>query len=212
MKNAKGKKRSSLLYQKIINQELNDIFFYVPNICIAETFGVFAKYRFGKWNEQAKGKTISDKEYKKAKERFHRDIHNGRVFYQYELSRYHILGVDLTMPIDHYYQIERHRGKKKRIIPQGTFDHLILSMGIQLNKIHGKDNFFILTADDRLARVATKCKKSIPESSKKKLSLSDDKVNNIIGQDFSSDIFPPCFNIKTVSNKTFEKLLDIAKE
>jgi hypothetical protein len=37
----------------------------------------------------------------------------------------------------------------------GTFDHLIISMGIHLAHIHGRENVAILSADDRLTDILT---------------------------------------------------------
>ncbi len=80
-------------------------------------------------------------------QQFHEDIHNGRFIYQYELSRYHILGINLVAPIDHHFQITR--GKDQRHEPMGTFNHPIISMGIQLAHIHGSASVAILSSDDR---------------------------------------------------------------
>lgn len=87
-------------------------FLYIPNICIAEVFSVFAKYSFGRWNRHLKKQgTIDSRVYKSLVKQFETDIHNGHFFYQYELSRYHVLGVDLVAPVDHYFQISRGKGR-----------------------------------------------------------------------------------------------------
>jgi hypothetical protein len=80
---------------------------YIPNFCIAEVFSVFAKHAFGKWNRHVKKKkgTIDKRVYKSLVRQFGSDIHNGAFLNQYELSRYHILGIDLVAPVDHHYQI-----------------------------------------------------------------------------------------------------------
>ncbi len=77
-----------------------DHFFYIPNFCIAEVFGVFMKHAFGAWNTHVKTKgTIDKRVYESLVRQFSQDIHNGRFLCQYELSRYHILGINLVLAI-----------------------------------------------------------------------------------------------------------------
>jgi hypothetical protein len=64
----------------------------------------------------------------------------------------------------------------------GTFDHLIISMGINLAHIHGRDNVCIVTADDRMADILTKCKTHIPPGVIEKLKL--DSAHEITGRSF----------------------------
>lgn len=162
-------------------------FLYVPNFSIAEAFGVFAKHSFGKWNPHLKHKgTIDTRVYSSMCKQFSADIHNGALFTQYELSRYHILGVDLVAPIDHYYQITRKKGR--RHVPAGAFDQLIVSMGIQLTHIHGSGNVAIVTTDDRLTRLVEKCRSGIKAPVIKKLKL--DRATGLTGRAFGPSIFP----------------------
>jgi len=168
-------------------------FFYIPNFCIAEVFGVFMKYAFGRWNAHVRAKgTIDTRVYRSLVEQFQKDIHSGRFLYHYELSRYHVLGINLVAPIDHYYQLTR---GKKRHVPMGTFDHLIISMGIHLAHIHGRNNVAILSADDRLTDILARCKASIKKSTIKRLKLA--KAEELTGKPFSPDIFPKHANLKT---------------
>ncbi len=179
-----------------------EYFCYIPNFCVAEVFSVFMKYTFARWNRHVKrGKkgTIDTRIYKNLCEQFRRDIHNGKFLYHYELSRYHILGVDLVAPIDHYYQISR---SGKNINPMGTFDHLLISMGINLASIHGRDNVCIITADDRMTEILSKCKSgSIPEKTITKLKLK--KAEEITGRRFGPDVFPKHLNLKNKSKKSY---------
>ena len=162
-------------------------FFYLPNFCIAEVFSVFAKHSWGKWNKHLKNKgTIDTRVYNRLSGQFRKDIHNGAFINQYELSRYHILGIDLVAPIDHHYQITR--GSKKQHHPAGTFDHLIISMGIQLAHVHGSENVAIVSADRRLLKILEKCHGGIPAAVRKKLKL--DRAEELTGKPFSPDIFP----------------------
>lgn len=162
-----------------------DHFIYIPNICIAETVSVLIKHSFGKWNRHVKSKgTIDKRVYKKLIASFQSDIHNAKFMYHYELDRYHVLGINIVAPIDHYFQID----KKGNINPMKTFDHLVISMGVNLVRIHGKDNVCILTADNRMSKVLEKCKSTISAKTIKKLKLNI--AEEVCGLPFSSDLFP----------------------
>jgi hypothetical protein len=179
-------------------------FFYIPNFCIAETFGVFMKHAFGKWNPHVKKNTIDKRVYEHLVKQFQADIHNGRVLYQYELSRYHVLATNLVAPIDHYYQ---HTRGKKRHVPMGTFDHLYVAMGIHLAHIHGTENVVLLTADDRVANIVGRCRAGIAANTVRKLKLKI--AEEVTGKAFSSALFPRCLNLKTA--KTSELMAVFGK-
>jgi len=63
MKNAKAPKVVERIRNIVdtVRTKGSDHFLYIPNICIAEVFGVFAKYAFGKWNVHLKGMNTIDK-------------------------------------------------------------------------------------------------------------------------------------------------------
>jgi len=180
-----------------------DIFLYLPNFCVAEVFSVFMKYRFGRWNRRVVKHTrlLKHTVYKKLVEQFESDIKNGRFIYHYELSRYHVLGINLVAPINHYFQIKR---KQNVLPPAGTFDDLIISMGIHLARIHGHDRVAVVTADRRLSDVLTKCQSSIPASTLKKLRM--DFAETRTGIQFQPDIFPECVNLATDTNTHLQKV------
>jgi hypothetical protein len=172
----------------------SDHFLYIPNFCIAEVFSVFMKHAFGKWNRQVikKGGTIEKRVYQKLVDQFQEDIHNGKFIYHLELNRYHILGINLVAPIDHYYRLSK---GKENLSPCGTFDHLILSMGITLSHIHGRNNVCIVSADDRLTDLLSKCSSLNKPATIKKLKL--DIAKDVVGHPFSKELFPKCVNLKT---------------
>lgn len=179
-------------------------FLYIPNYCIAEVFGVFAKHAFGHWNPHLRRSgTIDKRVYKSLVTQFAADIHNARFFYHYELSRYHILGVDLIAPVDHYYQIRR--GEERRHVPMGTFDQLVLSMGIHLSHIHGNTNVAIVSADDRLIDILEKCRDGLPAKTIRKLRL--DIAEEITGRPFTPAIFPQPLNLKTATAAQLTEVL-----
>jgi len=196
-----------------VRSNKSELFFYLPNFCVAEVFSVFMKHSFGSWNKHVK-KTIDTRNYNKIVKQFQDDIHNGKLIYHYELSRYHVLGINLVAPIDHYFQLSRSKKKSKtgnlvkpNVSPMGTFDHLIISMGILLAHIHGKDNVVILSTDDRLTNILSKCKSEIPRETISKLKLN--KAKSITGRSFSTNIFPKHLNIK---NCTKSELISVFGE
>ena len=123
----------------------------MPNFCIAEVFNTFAKLKYRK-------EKISDEVYKTLKDKFRNLIRGGRIIYHYELSRYHILNVDYIVAFEHQFKIH-----SKEFL--STFDILIISMGIELVRIHGDKNFYIITNDKRISSF---CKNLRRLSSKKR--------------------------------------------
>lgn len=179
----------------------SDFLLYVPNFCIAEVFSVFMKHTYGSWNHHVRKKrTIDTRVYDSLVKQFQADIHNCKFLTQYELSRYHILGINHVAPIDHYFQLSRRRGprsQKRRIAPAGTFDHLIISMGIYLTHLHGEENVIVISTDDRMLNILTKCKAGLPPHTVKKLKLN--RNITLTGKAFSPEIFPRFLNLKNCS-------------
>lgn len=197
----KARERIENIFDSVRSGEAEH-FFYLANFCVAEVFSVFMKHSFGSWNAHIKKKgTIDTRAYNSLVHQFQDDIHNGKFIYHYELSRYHVLGINLVAPIDHYFKIVK---GTKRVTPMGTFDHLIISMGIHLAHIHGSENVLILSTDDRLTNILKKCKSPIPYTTVRKLKL--DKAMNITGRKFSPNIFPQHLNLKTATKK---ELVDV---
>ena len=179
----------------------SEFFFYLPNFCVAEVFSAFMKHSFGAWNQHVKSKPIDTRIYNSLVKQFQSDIHNGKFIYHYELARYHVLGINLVAPVDHYFRIKKRKG---RITPMGTFDHLIISMGIHLVRIHGRGNVLILSADERMTDILKKCCDGLSENTARKLKL--DKTEELTGRKFSPDIFPKGLNLKTATNKDLKEV------
>lgn len=174
----------------------SDFFFYLPNFCVAEVFSVFMKHSFGTWNTHVSKKgTIDTRVYMSLVNQFQEDIHNGKFIYHYELSRYHVLGINLVAPIDHYFRFRR--GNKRHVAPMGTFDHLIISMGVHLTRIHGRDNVVLLSSDERLTDILGKCCAGVSMSTQRKLRL--EKAERLTGVPFAPDTFPRGVNLKTAT-------------
>ena len=193
-----------------------DHFFYLPNFCVAEVFSVFMKYSFGRWNSHVKDKgTIDTRYYNRIVRQFQHDIHNGLFIYHYELSRYHVLAINLVAPVDHYFQISRARrsklkgkrtGKlrKPNVNPAGTLDHLIVAMGLHLARIHGRENVAIVSSDNRLTQILTKCKSDIPYQTVRKLKL--DRAADLTGIPFEPESFPMHVNLKNAPRLELEAI------
>ncbi len=191
--------RIEAIFDSVRSEKRKD-FFYIPNICIAEVFSVFMKHCFGDWNRHLRRKgTIDSRVYESLVKQFQSDIHNGHFLYHYELNRYHVLGINLVAPIDHYFKISR---RQKNVVPMSTFDHLVISMGVHLAHIHGSENVCILSADDRLTDILKKCKSGIKKATVKKLKL--DIAEEVTGRAFGPALFPSHLNLKTATKKELE--------
>lgn len=175
-----------------------DLFLYIPNFCIAETFSCFMKHGFSPRNQHVKsaGGKIDLRVYESLVNQFQKDIHNGSVINQYELSRYHVLGVNLVAPIDHYFKIRR---RDKNHLPMGTMDHLIISMGIQLGKIHGPEHVIVISTDTRLCDVVEKARAGLGDQVVRKLKLNIAK--EVTGRAYSPSIYPRCVNLASARNQ-----------
>ena len=161
-------------------------FFTSRIFAIAEVFSVFMKHCFGIWNRHLRRKgTIDSRVYESLVKQFQSDIHNGHFLYHYELNRYHVLGINLVAPIDHYFKISR---RQKNVVPMSTFDHLVISMGVHLAHIHGTENVCIPSADGRLTDILKKCKSGIKKATVKKLKL--DIAEEVTGRAIRSSSLP----------------------
>jgi len=181
---------------------------FVPNFCVAEIFNTFRRCRYGKWNKKVKdiGGMISKKDFNRVYNRFQQDIRNGKLFYHYELSRYHLLNTALISPIDHHYAYQRNRTDNRRNPrPMSTFDLLIIAMGIELVRLHGKESVCILTTDSRIVNISRRAEQ-IKTTTAEKLDLT--KAARLVGRNcFSRSLYPKAFNLSKGKEKDFNKLL-----
>ena len=136
-----------------------DLFLYIPNFCIPEVLAVFAKYVFATWDSQVKKrfpKKLKKTDYDELIKRFLDDLKNGSILNEVHLSSHHILATNLISRVDANYEYYRNRHNvkvRRHKKMMSAADHSIIGMGIHLSRIHGKDNFGILTADHRLADI-----------------------------------------------------------
>jgi hypothetical protein len=126
---------------------LGRAFLFVPNFCVAEVFNSLARRHF-RQNE------LTVAQYRLCREAFRLDIHNGLLFYHYELNRYHVLNTDYIMPFEHLFETCRPKGcKKGEQWSLSTLDLLIIGMGMELTRMTGGETY-IVTCDRRIDKVA----------------------------------------------------------
>ena len=171
-RNQVAAKRAKNVLDAVRNHHL-DAVCLIPNIVVAEVFTAFARECYSGWDSQVykkyggKGSTLHTSRYHSARKRFRRDIHNGVLFYQLDLCRYHILALDLVAPVDksrkYYRKPDQHS--------MGASDLLIGAMGIHLVKLHGRDRVALLTADRRMDAIFGRACPKLKPSVVKKLGL-----------------------------------------
>lgn len=189
-------RRTEILIEAVRKRAVDDIELLLPNICIPEVFGVFAKYAYGKYNKQVT-RTIDTRRYRTAREKLREYIHNGAVLHQYELNRYHILATDLIAPIDHRFQIR----KKKRFNPMSATDHLVVAMGIVLARLHGQASVVVFTGDRRMADAvqrATKLKRTTVDSMRLAARAEE------LGYEWGHQLFPRVINLVEAKDQELE--------
>jgi hypothetical protein len=164
--------RAFILVDAVRNHR-TDIHFFIPNIVVAEVFTAFDRYCYSCWDKQiykkfgGKGKALHANKYQSIRRKFRADIHNGALFYQCELNRYHILALDLIAPVDKYRQYYR----KGRVQSMGASDLLVGAMAIHLSKIHGRERVALVTTDRRMEAIFSKACPKLPITTAKKLGL-----------------------------------------
>jgi len=121
----------------------SDLTLFIPTICIVEVFKVLAQKCFGEHK-------IDALKYKECLDSFRREIHWGRVFYPYEMNRYHITAIDEVLPLD-YILREREPDDKQ---PLSATDLLLVAMASDLTFLNGSnDSVSLVTCDKRIKKV-----------------------------------------------------------
>lgn len=164
---------------------------YIPNIAVAEVFTALDRACFSSWDKQTSkkfggnGKSLDKRKHKTARENFRKHIHNGVLFYQYELTRYHILGLDLIAPIDKHRKYYR----KGNVRSMGASDLLIGAMAMDLVRIHGQENVCLVSTDRRMNAIFSQVPQSLNQSTVESLGL--DKTSQKFGfGKWDSSLYP----------------------
>lgn len=189
-----------------------EVFLYIPEFCIPEVFAVFAKYFFATWDKQVRkklSKKLRKTDYNKILKEFRDDLHYGALLYCVELNRYHVLATDLISPVDSYYQHYRTRRNAKRTMRKkmmGAADHTIVGMGVDLSRIHGRDNFAVLTSDHRLADILIRAT-SVRPNTAEKLGLLD--TARKLGLQYGKHIYPRVINLAKTTKKELKQFFGV---
>lgn len=135
----KDYKRYRTLKARIIAQKLQGkATLFLPSCCIAEVKNALARlYREGTFPKKAS--------YDGALSRFVDHIHDRKLFYCYDLNRYHNLNADEVVKCDGKLP----SGGKNRL---SGFDVVVVSMGMELRRILGQQ-VHLLTGDKRMVEV-----------------------------------------------------------
>jgi len=141
-------KLTSNIDQIIKQRQEGKSFLFMPNFCIAEVFNVFAKYYY-RWRK------LKREEYEKCCKEFRDAIHNAKLIYHYELNRYHILNIDYIVPFEHQFLIKKrfNKDEEEKEWFLSTFDILFISMGIELVRMMGFENVFLISCDTRIKSI-----------------------------------------------------------
>lgn len=181
-----------------------EVLLYIPEVCIAEVFAVFAKYFFARWDKQVRKRLprkLKKAEYEMIVGQFRSDFHSGKLLNPVALSPYHILATHLISSVDANYQYYRNRQNvklKRSLKMMAAVDHTIIAMGINLAKIHSRDNFRILTADHRLADILHRAT-SVRANTATKLGLFETALQ--LGLEYSKDIYPRAINLAKTTQR-----------
>ncbi len=157
---------ATLLAQKFKNKAI----LYVPSFCIAEVKNTYAKWHYRENKFSCSGQFAT------CVRTFCNQISNRKIFYSYDLNRYHNINCDDIVEIEHTEQTEYtitglppgsdyetveeklfKRNPRDRVGKYylSSFDILIIAMGIELKRTHGRE-VHLVTNDKRLSLIASK--------------------------------------------------------
>lgn len=186
------------LMDSVRNEGSPEVLLYIPELCIPEVFAVFAKYRFATWDRSVQknlSKKFKKSDYDTVLASFQNDIRNNCFLNRVELNNYHILATHLISRVDANFEYYRKRKTQKATRQKkmmGAVDHSIIGIGINLTKIHGRENFVICTADHRFADILTRAT-SVKPITAKKLGLPE--IAKDLGLEYSKYIYPRVINL-----------------
>jgi len=118
---------------------------YIPNFRVVEVFNALARRHF-------KDGALDRAQYESSLKRFRDDVHWGRTLYSYDLNRYHVIGADEIIPIEHHVASEHERDHLS------TFDILIIAMACELAYVGRPEDTFLVTCDRRILKVVDQFK------------------------------------------------------
>jgi len=208
-KNKKCAERAKVILDSVRKQRTPAVC-YIPNICVAEVVANMDRQVYSKWDSEINkqyggdGKTLHTATYRKAQKRFFEDIHNGSLFYQLELNRYHILALDLISPVDKYRKFYRTGSQRS----MGAFDLLIGAIALHLKRVHGGDRFALLTGDRRMDAIFANACPNLNVNTAKKLGLVE-QAEELGFREWSSEIYPRVLDLQRCTDTTLEEFFGV---
>ncbi|MCX8083188.1 MAG: hypothetical protein N3D17_07375 [bacterium] len=141
----------------IEKKQQGEVFLFIPIFCIAETYNTFAKYYY-------RERKITEDNYNSIYKKFTDDVRRGKLFYQIELNRWHVMNVDYISPIEHTWfttkkNKEDEENERKVDWYLSTFDILFIAVGIELAKMLGRNDINLVTCDDRIKTIGNTLRK-----------------------------------------------------
>jgi len=195
------------LIDSVRNEGAPEILLYIPELCIPEVFAVFAKYRFATWDRSVQrnlSMNLKKSGYEAILNLFQNDIRNNSFLNRVELNNYHILATHLISRVDANFEYYRRRQTRKATRPKrmmGAADHSIIGIGINLAKIHGRENFAICTTDHRFADILNRAT-SVRLNTAKKLGLLETAKE--LGLEYNKHIYPRVINFAKTTKKELQ--------
>lgn len=203
--NDSARKRTRIIIESVRNHR-TDAILYVPSIVVAEVFTSMDRHCYSGWDPEitkkygGSSRTLHKGTYRAARDRFRNDIHNGALFYQIELNRYHVLSLDLLSPVDKYRKYYR----TKRTRSMGASDLLIGAMAMDLVRKHGGDMVALMTSDRRMHAIFDKTPSSLNPNTAKDLGLKDASIKLGYGP-WSNKLYPRVIDLARCSDKELKE-------
>ena len=181
-------------------RETGKCLIYVPNICIAEVFSVFARTYFYK----QEGK--KEYEYREKKWSFINDISRDYKYKRFqhfthlELNRYHMIHAHLVyQPAFEYLRLAHMKGVHvkdgKQQFPS-AIDLLVIAQGIEMTGLYSDEEFSLVTAD-RLISSLCEHLCDLSDDDRKRY-LKGRNANEEDLKNLSAYRYPKCVNAKHI--------------
>lgn len=183
-----------------------DVQLLIPNIVVAEVFCQLARLCYSSWDKRVAKKfpgtkkTLDTRRYKSARAKFRQDIHNGALMYQQDVSRYHILALDLIAPVDKHRKFYR----TKTTNSMGASDLLIGAMAMHLSRIHGKSHVVLVSNDRRMDAIFATAGPTLNANTAKRLGIIA-RCKDLGFGSWSEGIYPQVLDFARCKNKDLEQ-------
>lgn len=203
--------RVRVLFDSALVAKWTDVKLHIPAIAVVEAIGTLDKYRFCTWHGPVRNNPsvrLSAAAYKKARQAIHEAVTHRR-FEQIEHEPCHVVLSSLVSQVNHIYQYRRkHQRRSAREIkirpPMGAADCMIASMAILLGSRVGVESVRLLTADQRLADVMTKCRQLTTWRADR---LGLPPIAASVGLNWRPTMYPVTVNLRTARTKDLRAAL-----